>query len=125
VRAEQSIDAATFSNIANYQGRRGTDCGGADDNNITAAHIHWDISTSTDGWYISDESKTVLQELVDDYAGISNANLAWYVDDHAGVETSQAFMATYSYNGSSTDCPKLHYEYTEATAKPYYYFRNQ
>ncbi len=103
---EKSATPATFSNIANYQGRRGTICGGANDNNITTAHAHWDNigAITAEATFVSPDISTILQELVDAYNGITNCVLFW--DDHAGASTA-ATRNGYAWDGDPAKAPLL------------------
>lgn len=105
---------AVWSNIANYQARRGTVVGGANDDYITTAQVGWDnvAAWTKDSSYNSPELKTVNQEQVnqDGYNGI----LALFVDDHdaRGDQENNHYRAAYSWNGDPAKAPVLHIEYT-------------
>lgn len=107
ISAEQSNNAATFSTYANFIGRA-----------LTTAQVDWDFTTdwATNGTYNSGEIKTVVQELVTDYTGLSAANIVIFVNDDAS--DSSAYRLPYSYDGSAIKCPNLHIEYTVIAAVP-------
>ncbi len=113
---EDTDDAATFSTVANYQARRGTVVGGANDNNITTASINWDaISAWTlNSDYNSPEIKTVIQEIVDRVGWASGNAMVLFWDDHAagGTQSNYTYRSAYSYNGSTTYAPQLVVTYT-------------
>jgi len=89
---EDVDDAAAFSNIANYQGRRGTVVGGANDNNITTAKVDWDpiAAWSANQNYNTPEIKTIIQEIVDRPGKVPNQHMVIFVDDHDGRTTQSA-----------------------------------
>jgi len=113
---EDVDDAATFSTIANYQGRRGTIVGGANDNNITTASVTWNNigSWSVDTEYNSPEIKTIVQEIIDRGGWASGQDMVIFWDDHAGNSTSgaQVRRLAYAYDTSTTYAPKLVITYT-------------
>jgi hypothetical protein len=101
ISAEQSNAAATFSTYANFIGRV-----------VTTEQIDWDFSTDwvTGSVYNSAEIKTVIQELVDDYTGLSNAQIAIFVKDDGSTNASYRTASSYDVNFSKR--PILHIEYT-------------
>jgi hypothetical protein len=107
VSAEQNNNAATFSTLVNYSART-----------LTTAQIDWDFTTNwlAESTYQTLESKTIIQELVNDYGGLSNANIVIFVRDDGS--TASAYRSAYSYDSSTTKCPKLHIEYTSAPSDP-------
>jgi hypothetical protein len=99
--AEQSETAATFSTYADFAGRT-----------LTTAQVDWDF---TDNWiiggtYNSGEIKTVIQELVNDYAGLSSADIVLFAKDDGS--DAYAYRPPKSYDLTTASCPKLHIEYT-------------
>ncbi len=104
IAGEQNNAAATFSTYADYTGRA-----------KTTALVDWDFTTdwAAESTYNSPEIKTIIQELVNDYGGLSNANIVLLFDDD-GSDTS-AERYPYSYNGSTTKAALLHIEYTLPT----------
>jgi hypothetical protein len=103
--AQQSATAATFSTYADYSGRT-----------HTTATVSWNFTTDwvMDTAYNSAEIKTIIQELVNDYGGLSSSNIVIFAEDNGS--TVAAIRYPYSYDGSTTKCPKLHVEYTSAAA---------
>jgi len=102
---------SAFSTVANYQGRRGTDCGGANNNYITTAKVAWDNigAWTTNTEYQSPEIKTIIQEIVDTS---SIQNLVLFVDDHEGRSTAVDTTSRIAYGAYYTsNAPKLHIEY--------------
>jgi len=109
-------DAAVFSNLANYQGRRGTVVGGANDNNITTANVTWDAIPQWigDTTYNSPEIKTVIQEIVDRGGWSSGNDMVIFWDDHAdrSTHTVAGGRDAYSWDSDSDKAPLLHIEYS-------------
>lgn len=87
---ELDATAATFSTIADYQARRGTDAGGADNTKRTTARRAWDAIVSFVGGttYTSPDFANVLQEMVDTLGALTDIILFW--DDHDGRSTAAA-----------------------------------
>jgi hypothetical protein len=114
-------NAAAFSNIADYQARRGTIVGGANDNNITSASVSWNAipAWTLDTEYNSPEIKTIIQEIVNRAGWASGNALVLFWDDHAGntTQVTNTRRRGYSYDGSTAKAPKLHIEYATVTAK--------
>uniref|UniRef100_A0A6M3JY80 Tail protein n=1 Tax=viral metagenome TaxID=1070528 RepID=A0A6M3JY80_9ZZZZ len=100
-------DAATWSTLADFQARRGTVIGGANNNYITAAQVAWDAIGSwvLDTAYNSPEIKTVIQEIIDRVGWASGNDLALFWDDFDN--RSSSFRRAYAYDGSTTKCPQL------------------
>jgi hypothetical protein len=102
---EQNNNAATFSTIANYTART-----------RTSSYVSWN---SIPAWtanvdYNSPDISSVIQELVNDYNGLSSANIVIFWDDHDDNSThtvTDTCRYGYSYDMSSTYAPKLHIEY--------------
>ena len=126
ITGDDEDNAATFSTLANYQDRRGTVVGGANNNYITTANVTWDnLPTWNAGTvYQSPEIKTVVQEIVN-RAGWSSGNaMVIFWDDHEGRSTmptgdSQYYKrSAYSYDGDAAKAPLLHLEYIDATTLP-------
>jgi hypothetical protein len=111
---QKQVNSLTFSNLANYQSRRGTLVGGATNDNLTANSVNWDKIGSwvLDTQYSSPDISPIIQELVTNNSGLSSANITLWWDDHAGRSSVSAIRYAYSYNGSTTKAPKLHIEYT-------------
>ena len=105
IYGEQNNAAATFSTDANYQGRT-----------RATATVNWSSigHWTTDTAYNSAEIKTIVQELVNDYSGLSSANIAFFVENNGSSNT--AYRKAYSYDGSTTKCPNLHIEYSAGGA---------
>jgi hypothetical protein len=114
---EQDPTAATFSTLADYQARRGTDVGGANNNNRTTARVAWDnIAAWTAGnSYNSPDISTVIQELVDDEGALTDIVLWW--DDHDGRTDAVSLHARRgcSWNHATGAAPAVHIEYTTPT----------
>jgi len=103
IQGEQNNAAAAFSDVADYDGRV-----------KTTASVDWD---SIPAWTVSEdydspEIKTIIQELVDDYSGLSSADIVIFWEDHEGRSDASAYRTVYSYDGLAVRAPKLHIEYT-------------
>ncbi|MBA7678007.1 hypothetical protein ES703_86274 [subsurface metagenome] len=112
----EAVDnAAPFSTLANYQGRRGTIVGGPNDNNITVASVNWDyIQPWVDGVeYTSPDISAIIQEIINRPGWASGNSLAIYWDDHANRSTAALMRdrSAYSRDASALLAPKLHIEY--------------
>jgi hypothetical protein len=117
ITGEDTDDAAAFSNLADYQSRRGTVVGGANDNNITSAQVAWNNISSwvTDIEYSSPDIKTIIQEIVNRPGWTSGNDMVLFVDDHAdtSTHTDGNVRVWYNYDLSTTKSAKLVIEYTE------------
>lgn len=109
---------AAFTTLANYQGRRGTVVGGANNTKITTAQVAWDSISgwSIDSTYQSPELKTIIQELVNAHAPTAEA-LVLFWDDHNDRSTHAAncFRNASSYQASAANAPLLHIEYNASS----------
>jgi len=118
ISGELSATPATFSNLANYQERRGLDVGGANDDNRTVAIVSWNnIGTwATGSTYSSPEIKAIIQEIVDlgTWLGDGTDDIVLFWDDHAGSSTvaSSVVREAASLDDTTYDPPLLHIEYT-------------
>lgn len=97
---EQGNSVATFSTAANFVGRT-----------KTTAKVDWDFTTDwvANSTYNSAEIKTIIQELVDDYSGLSSADIALLFLDDGSDEGGR--RDSDSYDGAPSDAPLLHVEY--------------
>ena len=116
IYGDKEPDAAAWTTLANYQSRRGTKVGGANDNYITTAYVSWSLPTSMTRLteYQLPEIKTVIQEITDQDGWVSGNHLALWVDDawdestHSAGTPHQAFCYEDSNTGHAM---KLHIEY--------------
>lgn len=106
-------DTETFSDLGNYQGRRGTVVGGADDDAITDAQVDWDGLAA---WlagveYQGPEIKTIVSEIVnaDDWETTYAMTIFW--DDHDGRSDSATERCAYAHSEDNSKATKLHVEY--------------
>jgi len=110
-------DAATFSDLANYQSRRGTSVGGANNDKRTTAYVDWDnlAAWSVGNDYQSPDIKTVIQEIIDRPGWQSGNAIALFWDDHDDRSShgSDIRRAAVSYDKDTATAPLLHIEYTE------------
>ena len=122
---EDTDNASAFSDLANYQSRRGTIVGGANNDNITSASVtwnaigHWTAETT----YNSPDISAIIQEIVNRSGWVSGNALVLFWDDYAGnsTQTTNTHRQAYSYDGSSSKAPKLHIEYTKESSIEYQY----
>lgn len=110
IRGEDTGNAATFSDYANYGGR-----------SRTTANVTWDAigAWTTDTDYTTPELKTIIQEITDRADWASGNAIVIFWDDHNDRSThaGNCRRQAYSYDGSNSDCAKLHIEYfTTVTA---------
>jgi hypothetical protein len=110
------VNAANFTTLADYQSRRGTEVGGADNTKRTVAEVIWNpIELWSLGEYGADtttpEIKTVVQEIIGQVGWAYGNSLALFVGDHTGASSANAYRFAESRNLSASGCPKLHIEY--------------
>jgi len=112
---DKEANAAVWTTLANYQGRRGTAAGGANNNLRTAAEVAWD---SIGAWglnsvYNSPDISSVIQEIVGQGGWASGNALALFWDDHEarGTQSDLILRNAFSYGGSPSKSPLLHVEY--------------
>src|SRR4030042_1203557 len=76
---EANASPAAFSTLANYQARRGTIVGGANDDYLTTASVPWNVipAWTAGATYNSPDISSILQEFVDLFDGIENVVLFW------------------------------------------------
>lgn len=107
------MDGGVFVDLANYQPRRGTDSGGADNTKRTVAEVAWDAISAfvIDTQYTSPSLVTVAQEMLN---GSSQTNMVFFWDDHADRSTHAAncYRRGYTYTASSAKCPLLVLDFT-------------
>lgn len=98
---QQSNAAATFSTIDDYTARAKTT------NSVT-----WDSlpSWTLNSTYFSPSINTIVQELVDDYGGLSSASVAIFILDDSSSSSASRFA--WAYDGSTTKCASLYLEYS-------------
>jgi hypothetical protein len=104
VSGEQSATSATFSTYADYGGRT-----------LTTNQIDWDFTTDWAGNAEVDSTniKTIIQELVDDYSGLSSANISILIKDDSS--NLGALRQIWTYEGCSSCVASLHIVYSEAS----------
>jgi hypothetical protein len=104
IRGEKSVNAATFSDLADYDARPRTD-----------AVITWDdillYENNVEFW--SPDISTIIQEIIDQDGYAANNGMAIFWDDHEGRSTAvdDTIRRAYSYNHSPTFAPKLYIYY--------------
>ena len=112
---EATDNASTFSDLANYQARRGTIVDGANDNNITTASVDW---TPVEHWlvgeeYTSPDISAIIQEIVDREGWGYGNSLAIHWDDFDDRSTHEADLRRLAnaHNFDDATAPKLQIEY--------------
>lgn len=110
-----SLDSnpAVWSTIADYQARRGTSVGGANNSRRTTAEVAWAaIAAWTVGtWYTSPSIVSVIQELINQAAFVSGNALALFWDDHDGLGSSGVtYREGEGYVAVPAEAAKLHIE---------------
>lgn len=97
---ENSATPATFSTHANYDARV-----------VTTEKVDWDFTTDwvQDSTYNSAELKTIIQELVDDYSGLSGYNLVLLLKDDSSDSGAQ--RRGRSWDDDTAKAPLLYIEY--------------
>ena len=104
---------AAFSTIADYQARRGTSCGGADNTRRTISEVDWNFPASigNDVEIESPDISEVIQELVDGAGYVSGNPVVLFVDDHDHQTAQWNAYGFWSYNGDPAKAAKLHITY--------------
>jgi len=85
VTGEKNAAAVPLASLADYQARRGTIVGGADDTRITTANVTFDDITTTPTIFEAIDVTSVLQEIVN--LG-DTTSVLFFVDDHEGRSTA-------------------------------------
>ncbi|MCK9569860.1 hypothetical protein M0R72_13030 [Candidatus Pacearchaeota archaeon] len=97
---EQNNAAAAFSTYADFIAR-----------SKTTHYVDWEFTTNwvTDGVYTSPSLVDIIQELVDDYDGLSSADIVLFIDDNSS--DNQAGRVPNDYNDAPSKSVTLHIEY--------------
>ena len=105
-------NAAVFSSTANYQARRGTSCGGANNDLRTVEEVLFDAIPAWTGGveYQSPSLNTVIQEILDQGAWVSGNALALFWDDHdgRGTNSDDRRRLVEDHYGDPTSAPLLY-----------------
>ena len=103
IEGEAADNAATFSTRANYDGRV-----------RTTASVPWSNvgAWANSTWYNTPSIISVIQEIVNRSGWVANNALVVFIGDWDNTSSDGAYRGFYSYDGSTTDAPKLHVEYT-------------
>lgn len=119
ITGNKEVDPAAWSTIEDYQSRRGTVAGGADDTRITTARVDWDNIEDWyyPDWYSSPDISAVIQELVDAHAP-GNEAIALFWDDHDDRSVNNLRNSYSCDNGGPTNAPMLHIEYGNIANTP-------
>ena len=116
-----------FSSITDYQNKRGTVVGGANNDYVTSHQVNWDNigAWSANGGYQSQSITSVVQDIVNSSYWTDPYAMTLFWDDHDGRSstTNYAVRSAYSYNGSPSYAPLLHVDYnTNPPSTPTYVF---
>jgi hypothetical protein len=113
-------NATTWSTQADYQARRGTIVGGANNDYITSAQVDWDgIGAWLAGTsYDSPSIVSVIQEIVNRAGWVSGNALALWWDDYDDRSSHAAACVRYAaaWDDVTYDPPKLTVTYTDPAA---------
>ena len=106
-------DPAVFSNIADYQARRGTSCGGADNTRRTVKAVNWDLPATINQnvEYETPDIKEVIQELVDGAGYVSGRAMVLFIDDHDSQTEMWHYHSFYAWDGGAAKAARLHVTY--------------
>lgn len=105
ISAQQSNAADAFSTSGNFTGRT-----------LTTAAVAWEFDTDwgSNTKHDTPDISSVIQELVDDYSGLSSANIVIFVKNNGS--STNAVRAAASYDHATYTEPYLYIEYTERNA---------
>jgi len=118
ITGNDADDAATWSTLADYQARRGTIVGGANNDYITDAQVDWDgigAWSYGGGPYNSLSIVSVIQEIVNRVGWASGHALALWWDDHDGRSSAVSNCYRVAVSSDDTDWddpPELTFTYT-------------
>lgn len=105
IEVEDTDDAATFTDLTNYNARSRTSA------------VSWTPpSWITDNWYNSNSIVTPIQAVINRGGWSSGNDLVVFWRDEPGWGFLQAYIMAHSYDSDSGSAPKLHIEYTAAAA---------
>ncbi len=122
ITGEAADNAAAFSDVANFKGRRGTIVGGANNNYITSAQVDWDAipawSTNEKGTdTTSPEIKTIIQEQINRAGWAGDALVLFWDDfDNRSTNSSARYRQGYSWSGDAAKTVELVVTYTASVA---------
>ncbi len=116
ITGNKELNPVAFTTIADYQSRRGTVVGGADNSKITTAQVDWDaVAHFVSGtWYDSPDIKTIIQELIDQSGWTPGNSIVLFWDDHDDrtSHTTGVNRAAATFGADPARAPKLHIEYS-------------
>jgi len=116
ITGDDEDDAAAWTSIGDFQTRRGTIVGGADDTKITTAQVDWDgiASWTAESAYDSPDIAAVIQEIINRAGWESGNSLALWWDDYdaRGTQGAGAYRQGASFDHPTLTAPVLHIEYS-------------
>jgi hypothetical protein len=98
LRADLSADSAAYTTYAQMHARTKTTAG-----------VDWDNITDADAYLASPDFSAVIQELVDTYGGLTNADITIFVLDDGTTATKVIYCNSYDVE---THPANLHIDYT-------------
>ena len=116
ITGENVDNAAAWSTLADYQARRGTVVGGANNDHLTAAQVNWDDipAWSAGTAYNSPSIVSIIQEIVNRPGWASGNALALWWDDHdnRSSQIDACNRSGASWDSATYNPPALTVEYT-------------
>ena len=119
IRGDKEANCAAFSTLADYQARRGTVVGGADNSKLTSASVgpitmQAQTTDATLGPIQTQELKAIIQEIINLSGWASGNALALFWDDHDDNSShiSNYRRSVYQYESSASKAAKLAITYT-------------
>ena len=119
ITGNKQNNPAAFTTLTDFQNRRGTIAGGANNNYITSTQVNWDDigSWTANNEYNSPEIKTIIQELVNSHAP-NNEALVLFLDDFDKRTSGTAQRKAWAHNYYPSKATKLHIEYSTSPSAP-------
>jgi len=110
---DKEANANPFSNLVDYQSRRGTSCGGANNDLRTLAEVAWHMPAAIgdDEEIESPDISAVIQEILDLPGRVVGGAIAVFCDDHDDVSPLWQAYGFYSYDGAPAHAGRLHFTY--------------
>lgn len=100
ITGDDEDNAAAWTTLADFQSRRGTVVGGADNSKITTAQVDWDsiAAWSLNTIYNSPSIVSIIQEIVNRVGWASGNSLALWIDDYNQRSDIAAVRNPYSFD---------------------------
>ena len=109
-------NSSAFTDLADYQARRGTVVGGANNNYITS-QVSWNglSAWTANTWYDSASIVTPMTEIIGVSGWTRNNAMTFFWDDHDNLSTN--YRQAKSYDAGSSNAPTLVATWTEPVRK--------